>query len=108
MYQLRATGPTILRLDDGAQIPPDLTNADWQAYRAWLAAGNTPLPADPPPPLDPATIADNADRDAFLAQVDAAVVDVTGTGWDGLTPTRRRNIMAAVLKAVRVAARRLG
>lgn len=34
----------ILRLPDGASIPNDPQNIDWQAYQEWLAAGNTPLP----------------------------------------------------------------
>ena len=37
----------ISKLENGIQvavIPNDPANTDWQAYQAWLAAGNTPLP----------------------------------------------------------------
>lgn len=46
-YQL-TTGDTIKRLTDNAYIPPDPANIDYQAYLAWVAAGNTPLPAPSP------------------------------------------------------------
>ena len=52
MYQLLPNHPiygqakSIRRLADGANIPMDEQNSDYQAYLAWLELGNTPLPAD--------------------------------------------------------------
>lgn len=36
----------ILRVADNAYIPFDPENIDYQAYLAWIAEGNTPLPPD--------------------------------------------------------------
>lgn len=49
MYKLVASlKNTIVRIADGACIPFDPANTDYQAYLKWLAEGNTPEPAEEP------------------------------------------------------------
>ena len=37
---------SIKRLPDGAVIPFEPANTDYQAYLKWIEEGNTPLPAE--------------------------------------------------------------
>ena len=37
---------SVQRLSDGAFIPFNPDNTDYQAYLAWVAQGNQPLPAE--------------------------------------------------------------
>lgn len=52
MYKLSQLNPdtqqqdTVIRLSDHAAIPFDPANTDYQAFLAWKAEGNEPLPAD--------------------------------------------------------------
>lgn len=63
MYQLTHHG-AVLRLHDGATIPADPDNSDWQAYQDWLAEGHAPQPPGPPPV--PASVTRRQARQALL------------------------------------------
>ena len=42
----------VIRTTDGAAIPFDPSNTDYQAYLKWLEEGNAPIGADTPLPAD--------------------------------------------------------
>ena len=37
---------SVIRIEDGAVIPFDPDNTDYQAYLKWVEAGGVPLPAE--------------------------------------------------------------
>jgi hypothetical protein len=56
MYKLNLLLPenkivSVIRTTDGATIPFDPANTDYQAYLKWLDEGNEPLAADENAPL---------------------------------------------------------
>jgi hypothetical protein len=77
MYKLTNTA-NILRTADNAFIPPDTANTDYQAYLAWVEAGNAPEPADAPTPeqqidSNKAAIQTELDRQAQLKGYDTII-----------------------------------
>lgn len=75
-YQLLSSGG--VQRADGAVIPDDPHNADWQAFQAWKAAGNTPAPVPVPAVQIPSEVSMRQARLALnaidkLAAVDAVI-----------------------------------
>ena len=71
-------GASVHRDEDGAVIPADPNNSDWQAYQAWLSAGNAPAPAVPLVPAVPTEVTNRQARivlirRGLIGKVDAAL-----------------------------------
>lgn len=91
MYKLMKFG--VKRLADGACIPADLSNSDWQRYQGWLAQGNVPEPADP----DPAPI-DQGDLDQLQKQMKALALVMAQ--WNGKTVPQLKAAFRAAMDAL--------
>jgi hypothetical protein len=52
-YQLMATDQSVTRTVDGACIPNDMANRDWEEYQRWLSDGGVPDPYVPTPEPEP-------------------------------------------------------
>ena len=95
-YKLATFG--VVRVADGACIPPDPRNRDWQEYQAWLADGGVPDAADPPPaPAVPQRVPAGRFMQALimknrLADLEAYINGVPGQRGDILRVLWRRAV----------------
>lgn len=69
MYKIQSEY-IILRIEDGAFIPCDERNIDYQDYLLWVAEGNTPEPVD----AEPIVIPSITTRQFLIAAVSAGFI----------------------------------
>lgn len=82
-YKLTAQGGCVIRQSDGYCIPFADGNTNYEQLLEWLAAGNTMIPADPPPPPSQ----DELD-------VQAVKADVKLMGLTGMSPAQLKTHFA--------------
>ena len=107
-YKLTNT-TAIIRIEDGSCIPADPSNTDYAAYLQWLAAGNSPKPADPIAQSVPTVVTMRQARLALLqagllGTVNSAVATMPGAEgdaarvtWEFSTEVRRTDPLVAQL-----------
>ena len=106
-YKLTKTG-AVIRNADGAAIPASPDNSDWQQFQKWLAAGNTPDPADPdPPPSQEQLDVTDAKADADVIEVASMTKADINTLLLGVGDNQAKQALRKLFKVVRILARRL-
>lgn len=74
MTQFKLVAPGIIRKEGGGDFQDvDAGNKDWEEYKAWRAAGNTP--DGPDPVFTPAPVATLEERVARLELLVSQLVD---------------------------------
>lgn len=109
MYKLTDTD-VVVRIEDGARIPADLSNVDRIAYEQWVENGGMPEPADTFPPLVPQEVSRFQGRAALIqaghmaaiqAFIDQPDTDImVKEAWANVTVFRRQSPMMTTVATV--------
>lgn len=103
-YRLINSSTCVIRMVDGACIPADAGNTDYQAYLAWITEGNNPDPADvvasPVPVVSAWQIRKALNQLALRDSVEQAVAQSdqdTRDAWEYATEFKRDHPMVVSL-----------
>ena len=102
--------PFVLRTADGAFIPADPANIDWQGYLAWLEAGHEASPLPTPEQAKVAPAVSVSDRQFFQALALAGTItqdEALAAVMTGTLPARMEAAVAGLPDAQQFAARML-